>query len=424
MALTELIGPFSQLISLADLPLKGALKNVQLDVLPRAGLLVSEGLILEAGDFDDLWRRYKYDDQWRRNQEVIVHEVMGDHVLLPGFTDAHTHLIFAGSRAGDYALRSAGLSYSQVAAAGGGIWNTVQATRAATDEELLKSLFRRLNCQLEGGITTTEVKTGYGLSAGQELRMLRLIKEAATASPLDLVPTCLAAHMIPVDFNEGAEAWLDHLGRELLPQISQQHLSERIDIFIEEGAFSVHQARKYLHRAAQMGFDVVVHADQFSCGGSALAVELHARSADHLEASRAGEIRNLGASATAAIVLPGASLGLGLPFAPARALLDAGASLVIASDWNPGSAPMGNLLMQASVMGAAQKLCAAEIYAALCFRAAAALGLYDRGRICPGQLADLQAFPVADHHEILYNQGMLRSDLHWKRGMLIKAGRI
>ncbi len=403
----ELIGPFSQLIGLAGLAIKGALKNEELEIIPHAGLLVSEGIILDTGNFEDLWRLHK---------EVNVQEITGNHVLLPGFTDAHTHLIYAGSRAADYALRSSGVSYPEIAAGGGGIWTTVQASRNAADAALKEGLLHRLNIQLEGGITTTEIKTGYGLSVGQELRMLELIGQTAGDTPLDLVPTCLAAHMKPHDFDGGAKAWLEYLARELLPVICQRNLCKRIDIFVEKGAFSVKEARFYLLQAARMGFDLVIHADQFSCGGAALAAALKARSADHLEAIGATQIRALAASDTAAIVLPGASLGLGMPFAPARALLDAGASLVIASDWNPGSAPMGNLLIQASVLGAAQKLNAAEIYAALTYRASASLGLYDRGQIRPGQMADLQAFPVADHREIFYHQGILKSDLRWKRG--------
>jgi imidazolonepropionase len=197
----------------------------------------------------------------------------------------------------------------------------------------------------------------------------------------------------------------------VLPVIKQQNLSNRIDIFIEESAFNTSDALHYLAKAKQLGFEVTVHADQFTTGGSEVAVKARAVSADHLEASTDYEIRLLAHSDTVAVTLPGASLGLGMPYAPARKLLDAGACLAIASDWNPGSAPMGDLLMQAAVMSAAEKLSAVEVFAGLTFRAAKALKLSDRGILAKGKLADMQAYPCGDYREILYYQGKLKPDL-------------
>jgi imidazolonepropionase len=201
---------------------------------------------------------------------------------------------------------------------------------------------------------------------------------------------------------------LNYVFHDLLPVIKNEKLSNRVDIFIEESAFDANNALTYLNRAKQMGFDITVHADQFTTGGSAVAVKSGAVSADHLEASRDAEIKILANSDTVAVVLPGASLGLGMAYAPARKLLDAGACLAIASDWNPGSAPMGDLLMQAAVMSAAEKLNTAEVFAGLTFRAAKALRLNDRGILAPGMRADLQAYPTNDYREILYQQGKLK----------------
>ncbi len=181
-----------------------------------------------------------------------------------------------------------------------------------------------------------------------------------------------------------------------------------MDVFIEKNAFDGNAALDYLNRAKHSGFDVTVHADQFTAGGSEVAVKAGAVSADHLEASSDKEINSLAKSNTVAVALPGASLGLGMPYAPARKLLDAGACLAIASDWNPGSAPMGNLLLQAAVLGAAQKLSNAEVFAGLTFRAAKALNLTDRGALAAGLCADLQVYPTNDYREILYHQGSLR----------------
>ena len=230
------------------------------------------------------------------------------------------------------------------------------------------------------------------------------------------MPTCLAAHIVPRDFEGGAAAWLERLAAELLPRVRAEGLAERVDVFIEESAFSPAEALRYLRQARALGFEAAVHADQFTVGGSAVAVEAGAVSADHLEASGEEEIRRLAASGVVAVALPGASLGLGMRFAPARRLLDAGACLAIASDWNPGTAPMGDLLLQAALLGAAEKLTMAETWAAVTVRAAAALKLADRGVLAPGRLADLAAFPAADWREILYNQGRLKPAAVWKRG--------
>lgn len=403
----ELTGPFAQLLGLEGLILKGAISDSALQITVDAGIITEGGYIVETGNFEILRRR---------NPGIEIREIFGPQVVMPGFTDAHTHLLFGGSRAADYALRIAGKSYIEIAAAGGGIWDTVLRTRDTADQLLLAGLGTRLKVQLQGGITTTEIKTGYGLNAAQELRMLDLISLAGVSSVQDLVTTCLAAHLRPRDFPGNAGSYLEYLVRELLPALPGRGCS-RVDIFVEEGAFTLSEARAYLRAATALGFDCTVHADQFTRGGSELAVEMYARSADHLEASTPREIELLARARTAATVLPGASMGLGMKYAPARALLDAGASLVIASDWNPGSAPMGNLLMQASVLGAAEKLTAAEVYAALTFRAAAALGLSDRGKLATGMLADFQAFCASDHREILYHQGMLKPVTVWKRGV-------
>ncbi|MEO3407171.1 amidohydrolase family protein [Mucilaginibacter sp. CAU 1740] len=214
--------------------------------------------------------------------------------------------------------------------------------------------------------------------------------------------------MKPKDFDGNESEYLKQLLNDLLPKIKQQGLADRVDIFIEQSAFNTSDALFYLSRAKQMGFEVTVHADQFTTGGSEVSVKARAASADHLEASGDYEIKLLANSDTVAVTLPGASLGLGMGYAPARKLLDAGACLAIASDWNPGSAPMGDLLMQASVMAAAEKLSTAEVLAGLTYRAAQALKLNDRGTLSKGKLADMQAYPCSDYREILYHQGKLK----------------
>ena len=395
----RLTGPFTQILPLSGLTLKGALSDDQLLVIPQGGLLTENGRVISVGDFENL----------RKESPLVpVEEINGESVLLPGFIDCHTHICFAGSRAKDYAMRIQGKSYLEIAKAGGGIWDSVTQTRAADEALLTELLLRRVQRHLSEGVTTIEVKSGYGLSVEQELKQLRVIKAASANTTASLVATCLAAHIVPRDFNGNQSEYLDHILNDLLPIVKKENLASRVDIFIEEGAFDQANALTYLNKAKQMGFDITVHADQFSTGGSEAAVRAGAVSADHLEASTEKEIKLLANSDTVAVTLPGASLGLGMPYAPARKLLDAGACVAIASDWNPGSAPMGDLLMQAAVMSATEKLSNAEVFAGLTFRAAKALKLDDRGILAPGMRADMQVYPCGDYREILYHQGKLK----------------
>lgn len=322
----------------------------------------------------------------------------------------------------DYAARNAGKSYLEIAKAGGGIWSSVRHTRAASQTELESGIQRRAMRHLQEGVTTIEVKSGYGLNTADELKMLRAIQAADRTLAVDLVPTCLATHIVPKDFAGGESAYVGYLLAELFPQIQAEQLCQRVDIFIEETAFSPGVSERYLRAVKALGFSIAVHADQFHPGGSAVAIAVGAMSADHLEVSGEREIAALAKSEVIPVALPGASLGIGCAFTPARKLLDAGCSLVIASDWNPGSAPMGDLLLQAAVLGAYEKLNTAEVFAALTFRAAAALGLSDRGRLVAGKKADMIAFPCADHREILYHQGKLKPSMVWKNGNVVMGG--
>ncbi|MBD1383695.1 imidazolonepropionase [Mucilaginibacter rigui] len=402
----KLIGPFTQILPLTGLPLKGALKDEQLHIIANGGVLFDDGLIIEVGDFEELRKA---------NPFIQIEEVQSPQVLLPGFIDCHTHICFGGNRAKDYAMRIAGKTYLEIAKAGGGIWDTVTQTRAADEAMLVETLVQRANRHLAEGVTTIEVKSGYGLSITEELKQLRAIKTASAQTKAKLVPTCLAAHMVPKDYEGSQAGYLQHVVDDLLPVIKRENLANRVDIFIEESAINTKNALIYLNKAKQMGFDITVHADQFTTGGSAVAVEVDAVSADHLEASGEHEIDLLADSNIVAVTLPGASMGLGMPYAPARKLLNAGACLAIASDWNPGSAPMGDLLMQAAVMSASEKLSAAEVFAGLTYRAASALKM-EGGILAPGMPADMQAYPCADYREILYYQGKLKPAKVWVGG--------
>ncbi|MFD2036610.1 imidazolonepropionase [Belliella marina] len=406
------IGPIRQALTMARLPQKGALKDEQLHVIQEAGILIKNEEIYEIGPYWDL-----YPEAQSIGAEMV--NLKGDFVALPGFIDCHTHICFGGSRSKDYAMRNAGVSYLEIAKAGGGIWDTVTQTRKASLEKLAQLTVKRANRHLKDGITTIEVKSGYGLSVEDELKMLRAIKLANENTTADLIPTCLAAHIPPKDFQGTLRDYLKKIAEEVFSILKEEGLANRIDAFIEDTAFAPEDINSYFQKAKEIGFDITVHADQFHTGGSQVAVDFDAISADHLEASGDKEIELLANSDTISVALPGASMGLGVAYTPARKLLDAGASLAIASDWNPGSAPMGDLLMQASVLGTFEKLSNAEVLAGITCRAAAALNLADRGTLEIGKLADLIFFPTDDYREITYQQGKLKPSIVYKNGRLV-----
>lgn len=406
--MSKLIGPFKQILTMKNTPDKGVLGDEKLDLVENGGVLSSEGKIIGVGNFDELAKI-----------ATSISQIESDQILLPGFVDCHTHLVWGGTRARDYTLRMSGESYEKILEQGGGIFDSVAKTRAAEKEELLDGLIRRANRHLMDGITTIEVKSGYGLDVENELKILEVVKEGNSKVAADLFPTCLAAHVCPKEFTD-KKAFLRHIENELFPLLKSKQLANRIDIFVEPSAFPVEIAKEYMQAAKNLGFDLTMHADQFHTGGSQIAVELGAKSADHLEASTDKEVEMLAKSNTVAVALPGASLGLGIQFTPARKLLDSGASLAISTDWNPGSGPMGDLLVQASILGIYEKLSSAEIFAGMTFRAAKALGLNDRGRIAKGMKADLVSFPFDDYREILYNQGKIKPSMVWKNGKEVK----
>lgn len=408
----ELIGPLSQLVTLQDLPLRGPISDNDLVVISNAGIAIENGTIVAVDNWESLLTSFP---------NASIHGLEGAYVAVPGYIDCHTHICFGGNRARDFALRNAGVSYLEIAQSGGGIWDTVTQTRKCTEQELTQIVIKNANKHLQLGVTTIEVKSGYGLSVEEELKMLRAINSGNNKTAADLVATCLAAHLKPKDFNGSNEAYLDYLVTNLFPVLQSENLTKRIDAFIETSAFSASEIAPYLQSAKELGFDITIHADQFTTGGSEVALQYGAISADHLEASEDKEIEALANSNTIAVALPGASVGLGCAFAPARKIIDKGGALAIASDWNPGSAPMGDLVCQASILATFEKLTTAEVLAGITFRAAAALNLFDRGKLIAGNKADFILYSTTDYRDILYYQGSLRPSKIWKSGKLVSA---
>ncbi len=409
MASLKIFGPFAELLSFQDASNKGPLQDEELTIHKAYGILVDGSIIKSIALYESLVADYP---------SIELIELPKSCTVIPGMIDCHTHICFGGTRARDFAMRNAGKTYLEIAKEGGGIWDTVKQTRSATEQELVDLTIKRATVLLQRGITTIEVKSGYGLSVSEELKMLKAIAKANKKTAAELIPTCLAAHIKPKDFLGDHAQYLNVIAHELLPEIVSQKLSKRLDVFVEEEAFSQEVVHPYFAAAKMMGFNLTVHADQFHTGGSVVAVEHQAQSADHLEASGPEEIQLLAGSEVVAVALPGASIGLGVRFTPARQLLDAGCSLAIASDWNPGSAPMGDLMAQASILATYEKLSNAEVIAGVTYRAAHALGITDQGRLSSGYQADFNVYDTGDHREITYQQGQLRPI------MVIKGGEV
>lgn len=399
-----LLGPIAQILPMDFADAGGAIPDEKLPVLEDQWIRFANGVITAIGPLEKI--------RQARDQK---HELRTPHVCLPGLIDAHTHLCYAGKRSADYASRLSGMTYGEIASLGGGILDTVRKTRQCPVKELTKLLVERIKIALTQGVTTCEVKTGYGLNYEDEMKMLEAIRSAKKEVAVSLIPTCLAAHTRPTEYRDNKE-YLSYIIHRILKTVVDGDFCNRVDIFVDEHAFSVKDARHYLTTAKNMGFKLVVHADQFSVGGSTLAAELGALSADHLEASGPKEFEALKKGNVIPIVLPGACLGLGMPFPDCRGMLDANLPLVIATDWNPGSAPLGNLLLQASLLGMSCKLTTAETLAAITSRAAKALDLDDRGVLKPGNRADFILFHTDDYRDILYNQGNLLPSMVFIQG--------
>ncbi|MBI5498364.1 MAG: imidazolonepropionase [Deltaproteobacteria bacterium] len=265
--------------------------------------------------------------------------------VLPGLVEAHTHLVFAGNRVKDYARRSRGATYAEIAAEGGGIVTTVRATRTATEAELVDLALPRLHTLLHHGVTTCEVKSGYGLTLADELKILRAVRVLGAMQSVELVPTFLGAHTVPPEFLENPDRYIDVVCGEMLPQVEEGKLAKFADVFVEKGAFTPAQARRVAEAARRHGLGIKLHVDQLSSGGGAeLAAELGAASADHLDHASAAGIDALKKSGTVAVLLPTAQVFLGhRETAPGRALLDAGVPVAVSTDFNPGSSPCSHL---------------------------------------------------------------------------------
>ncbi len=345
--------------------------------------------------------------------------------VLPGLIDSHTHLVFAGSRENEFEQRLLGRTYQEIAAQGGGINATVRLVRQASKEELKVLARGRLDRLLRFGVTTVEVKSGYGLSLEDELKCLEVIADLNAEGPQELVPTFLGAHGVPPEFRDDREGYLRLLLDDMLPEVARRRLAEFCDVFCETGVFGLEETERILTRARELGLGLKVHADELTpLGGAEVAARLGAVSADHLLCVSDAGVDALAASGTVATLLPGTAFFLGMAYAPARRLIDRGAAVALASDCNPGTCPTENLPLVGTIACTQMGMLPAEAVTALTLNAAAALGRSDRlGSLAVGKQADLIICDVPNYQHLVYHFGVHHVEQVVKRGRVVwKAG--
>ena len=369
----------------------------ELGIISDAALLIEDGCVAAAGPYHEIKSKGLLDG-------VAVVDAQG-RCVTPGFVDAHTHMVFAGNRAAEFEQRIAGASYQQIAAAGGGIANTVRATRAATEEELLAESRRHRDWMLRSGTTTAEAKSGYGLERETELRMLRAMARLNAEGPMRIVPTLLAAHTVPPEFAARRDEYVRWVAEELIPEVAELKLAKYCDVFCDDHAFTVEEARMVLMAAVRHGLGLRVHAEQFRAGtGAVMASILGAATADHLEAIEEEDLFHLWSAGTQPVLLPGSVFALGrTAYPPARKMIERKLAIVLATDFNPGSSPICSMPFILSLACLQMGLTPAEALSAATINAAWSLGLGDSiGSLETRKLADFLIHEFTDFREIAY----------------------
>jgi imidazolonepropionase len=411
-----LITGCSQLLTLrGPVPRRGR-ALAELGIIQDGALLVHDDRIVAIGT-----RRKVESARKARRAEKLD---LGGRVVLPGFVDSHTHLIFPASRAAEYEQRISGATYEEIAESGGGIRSSVKHLRRAPAKELKRRAMADLETFAAYGTTTIEAKSGYGLDWKSELKILNLQYELHQEQPLDIASTFLGAHVVPPEFHGRADAYVNLLAKKWIPQVAMAGLAEFCDVYCDRGAFTVPQARKILAAGRACGLVPRLHAEQIAHTGAArLAIEMQAASADHLEKLDRSDIHALALSNVVCTLLPGCCFHLGLPhYAPARGLIESGAIVGLATDFNPGTSPTVSMPMILSLACTQMRMTPAEAISAATINPAYSLRQHDRvGSLEVGKYADLAAFDVADYREIPYYFGVNRCSLTMKRGTVIHS---
>jgi imidazolonepropionase len=382
-------------------------------VIENGSILVKDGLIE--------WVGREADRKVEPSADATILEA-SEKVVLPGFVDSHTHLVFAGSRENEFALRAEGKTYQQIAEAGGGIWSTVKEVRLATKKDLKRTAEKRLDEMMRHGTTTVEIKSGYGLDMENEIKMLEVMSDLEKEHYMTVVPTFLGAHAIPSEFGNNSGAYVRFLLDKLIPYVGRKHLARFSDVFCEEGYFNALQGEHLLNEAKKSGMRPKVHADELSpCGGAELAARVGAISADHLEHVSAKGIDALKESGVVATLLPGVSFFLGHQYAPARKLIDAGVPVALASDFNPGSCMSFSMPMMMTIACTQMKMTPEEAITASTLNGAAALGISDKvGSIEVGKQADIAIYDIPNYRYLPYHFGANFLSTVIKRGVILE----
>lgn len=343
-------------------------------------------------------------------------------IALPGFVDAHTHLVFAGSREQEFAMRAEGKTYQQIAEQGGGILSTVNATRNATKRELKRLAVKRLDAMLKHGTTGVEIKSGYGLDADSEMKMLEAIAELSAEQYTTIVPTFLGAHAVPPEYRTDPDEYVDLVVKKMIPYVAKRKLAVFCDVFCERGYFSVDQSRRILEAARESGMMIKLHADELGAsGGSMLAAELKAVSADHLEHIDDNGIRGLLKSGVVAVLLPGVSFFLHHGYAPARRLIDSGVPVALASDFNPGSCMSFSMPLMMTIACTHMRMTPEEAITACTLNGAAALSLSrEYGSLEAGKKADLIMYDIPNYQYLPYHFGSNHVAMIVKHGTILE----
>ena len=385
----------------------------ELSIIEDGAMLISDGQIDRVGS------RQQIEAMIDSSAQVID---AGGRIVLPGFVDAHTHPVFAGTRADEFEERATGVSYQEIAARGGGIQSTVNHTRAASVDDLIARGKRYAQWFLRGGTTTVEAKSGYGLSVEDELKMLRAIRALDEQTPLRYVPTFLGAHTFPTEYRSRPDAYVSLVIDEMIPRVAREKLAEFCDVFCEQNVFTPEQAWKILSAARCHGLGLRMHADQLSLsGGATLAAELGTATADHLEHTNEQGIAAMKEAGVQPVLLPGSVYVLGSSRYPAaRAMIDAGLALVLATDFNPGSSPTPSMLMVLSLASTHLKMTVAESISAATVNAAYSLNRGDKvGSLEPGKIADFVVYDCDDYRELGYFFGVEHTQGVYAKGELV-----
>ena len=385
----------------------------ELDILHNAGVLCENGMISWVGAMDD-WKRTLPDD-------IAIIDASGK-VVLPGFVDSHTHMMFAGNRAEEFALRSQGATYQQIAEAGGGILNTIKHVRSATKRDLKKQTLRYMNDMMRHGTTTVEIKTGYGLDMDSEVKMLEAINELRDEEMITVVATFIGAHAYPPEYKQEKRAYVELLLRKMIPYVGQRKLAVFCDVFCERSYFELEESEQILNEGKKWGMQPKVHADELTpLGGAELAARVGAVSADHLEHISEAGVRALRDAGVVATLLPGVSFFLNHGYADARALLDNGVGVAIATDFNPGSCMSYSMPMMMTIACTQMKMSPEEALVASTLNGAAALNLSSSvGSIEVGKKADMIIADVPDYRYLAYHFGTNHITSTIKNGTILE----